>query len=74
MTPPDPAVRDLYARLLEAWNAHDADRYGALFAPDAMVVGFDGSQASGAEAADHVRDVFDDHVTARYVAKVRQVR
>jgi uncharacterized protein (TIGR02246 family) len=70
----DEAARDLYRRMLDAWNARDADGYGALFAPDATVIGFDGSQVDGAHTAEHVGSVFADHATAAYVAKVREVR
>jgi uncharacterized protein (TIGR02246 family) len=68
------AVRDLYTRLLTAWNERDADRFGALFAPDGECVGFDGSQMHGPQIAAQLGAVFADHPTAAYVAKVRQVR
>ncbi|HEX6498762.1 MAG TPA: SgcJ/EcaC family oxidoreductase [Micromonosporaceae bacterium] len=68
------AVRDLYLRLLRAWNERDAGRYAALFADDAVVVGFDGSQMTGTEIGDHIGVIFRDHPTASYVAKVRRVR
>jgi uncharacterized protein (TIGR02246 family) len=67
-------VLDLYTRLLSAWNARDAKAYAALFAPDAVVVGFDGSQFSGDEAEGHLTPIFADHPTAAYVAQVRRVR
>jgi uncharacterized protein (TIGR02246 family) len=68
------AVRDLYERLLRAWNRRDADGYADLFADDAILVGFDGSQVAGREVRDHLAPIFADHPTASYVAKVRQVR
>jgi uncharacterized protein (TIGR02246 family) len=70
----DSAVRDLYTRLLEAWNERAAERFAALFACDGALIGFDGSQASGEQIADHLRPIFADHPTAAYVAKVRQIR
>lgn len=71
---PEQAVRDLYRRLLEAWNERDAERYGTLFADDGLMIGFDGSPASGSGVTDHLRPIFKDHPTASFVAKVRSVR
>ena len=68
------AVRDLYARLLHAWNGRDAEAFAALFAADGGLIGFDGSQAFGAEVLEHLRPIFADHPTAACVAKVREVR
>ena len=70
----EPAVRDLYARLLGAWNERDAKGFASLFADDGLMVGFDGSQVTGAQAAGHLGPIFADHPTAAYVAKVRAVR
>lgn len=67
-------ARDLYVRLLDAWNRRDAEEFAALFADDGTMIGFDGSQASGVEAQNHLRPIFDDHPTASYVAKVREIR
>jgi uncharacterized protein (TIGR02246 family) len=71
---PQAAARDLYARLLDAWNAHDADAFAALFAADGVSIGFDGSQATGDEIREHLAAVFGDHETAAYIAKVGEVR
>ena len=68
------AVREVYRRLLEAWNRRSAAEFGGLFAGDGLLVGFDGSQVPGGEVAEHLGPIFADHPTARYVAKVRQVR
>jgi uncharacterized protein (TIGR02246 family) len=71
----DDAVRDLYTRLLGAWNARDADRFADLFAPDGTSVGFDGGQATTPDGiAALLGPIFQDHPTAAYVAKVREVR
>ncbi|KPV52791.1 methionyl-tRNA formyltransferase [Kouleothrix aurantiaca] len=65
----------LYAQLLETWNQRDAASYGALFAADGNVVGFDGSQIDGSAAiAAEIGRIFANHQTARYVGKVREVR
>ncbi|MCW2889898.1 MAG: hypothetical protein QOE54_7132 [Streptosporangiaceae bacterium] len=68
------AVRDLYTRLLRAWNDRNAEDYAELFADDGAMIGFDGSQASGKQITDHLLPIFRDHPTAAYVAKVREIR
>jgi uncharacterized protein (TIGR02246 family) len=71
---PEEAARNLYASLIEGWNAGDADAMGATLAERSLVVGFDGSQMVGRDAAtDALSAVFDDHQTARYVTKIRSV-
>jgi uncharacterized protein (TIGR02246 family) len=68
------AARELYARLIEAWNGHDARSFGETFAEEGVSIGFDGSQAVGDGVREHLEAVFGDHLTAPYVAKVREVR
>lgn len=67
-------VRGLYADLLDAWNRRDASGMAGLFAPDGVLVGFDGSNLRGAEVEAHLAPIFTDHATARFVASVRAVR
>lgn len=68
-------VRSLYQRLLEAWNQRDAAAFAALFAQDAQVIGFDGSQMAGpAEIKATLEGIFAHHLTATYVGKIRRVR
>jgi hypothetical protein len=43
------ATRDIYARLLGAWNARDAGGFAAPFAEDGVSTGFDGSKVTGEE-------------------------
>ncbi|GIH78363.1 SgcJ/EcaC family oxidoreductase [Planobispora longispora] len=71
----DSAVRDLYSRLLDAWNRRDAKDYASLIADDGTIIGFDGSiETGGQEVEEHLAAIFADHPTASYVAKVREVR
>jgi uncharacterized protein (TIGR02246 family) len=71
----DRETRDLYARLLEAWDKRNARDYALQFASDASLVGFDGSQVNGQlEIGVHVTEVFTHHQTPCYVAIVRDVR
>jgi uncharacterized protein (TIGR02246 family) len=71
----DAATRVLYAQLLEAWDKRNARNYALLFASDASLIGFDGSQVNGQlEIGAHVSEVFTHHQTPRYVGIVREVR
>jgi len=68
-------VRALFRGMLDNWNQRSAEGIGALYAEDANVVGFDGSQMDGrAEIERAMRQIFADHLTAVYVGKVREVR
>lgn len=65
----------LYAQLIEAWNRRSAADFSALFAQDGNTVGFDGSPLDGqAEIVSALQNIFANHPTAAYVAKVREVR
>lgn len=68
------SVLELYEELLSAWNSRDAKGYAALFADDAALVGFDGSQIAGSEVEAHLMGIFADHPTASYVWKVREIK
>jgi len=68
-------VEGLYAAMIAGWNEQDGDAMARPFAPDATVVGFDGSIQSGREViAKQMNEIFRDHETARYVAKVQSTR
>src|SRR5581483_6595197 len=65
----------VFTKLLEAWNRRSAEDFAMLFETDGSVVGFDGSQMNGRnEIASTLKNIFDHHATARYVAKVREIR
>ncbi len=71
----DAEVREVYRKLLEAWDKRNARDYAMLFAPDAILVGFDGTQVFGqADIGAHISEVFSHHQTARYVSIIRGVR
>jgi uncharacterized protein (TIGR02246 family) len=68
-------ARSLYDGLLDAWNRQNAEQFARLFEDDAVVIGFDGSLMIGRDAIlEELGRIFADHPTARYVAKVREVR
>jgi uncharacterized protein (TIGR02246 family) len=69
------AVSRLYGEVIGGWNDCDADSFAGPFSPDAVVIGFDGSEMTGrASIASELRRIFADHATALYVAKVKSVR
>ena len=71
---PEEAARDLYRRVIEGWNAGDAEAMAAPIAADGLMIGFDGSQLAGRdEIASELGRIFADHETADYVTKVRRV-
>jgi uncharacterized protein (TIGR02246 family) len=74
-TADDAELGSLYHQLLDCWNRRSAGEFAALFAEDASVVGFDGSQMNGRAAiADELSRIFANHQTAAYVGKIREVR
>lgn len=65
----------LHQQMLERWNHQDATGIGDLYAADANVIGFDGSQMNGREEiVTTLAGIFAHHKTASYVGKVREVR
>lgn len=69
------ATRELYQRLIEAWNKRNARDYALAFASTGSIVGFDGSQVNGQmEIGAHVSEIFSHHQTGAYVTLVREVR
>jgi uncharacterized protein (TIGR02246 family) len=68
-------ISTLYQQLLDSWNERDTVKMAALYTEDASVVGFDGSQMNGRETIrTTIQHIFDDHQTATYIGKVREVR
>ena len=71
----DRETRDLYGRLMEAWDKRNARDYALQFTSDASLVGFDGTQVNGQlDIGAHLTEVFTHHQTPRYVTIVREVR
>src|SRR5262245_60125955 len=68
-------IRTLHRQLIEAWNKRSAKDFATLIADNGNLIGFDGSQMNGrVEIETELQRIFTDHVTATYVAKVREVR
>lgn len=68
-------VRSLHTALIDAWNRRDAKAMSELYAENGTQIGFDGSEMSTPAAIlTHLEPIFRDHPTARFIAKVREVR
>lgn len=66
-------VDALYHHLLRAWDQRQAADFAALFVEAGQVVGFDGSVMDGREAIEaELTQVFGDHPTPPFIAKVRK--
>ncbi len=68
-------VRALYGRLIAGWNDHDGGAMAEPFAPDGVVIGFDGSVSSDKQKIEaDMSNIFADHETGHYAVKVHSVR
>ena len=73
--PDEKNVRELYRRLLAAWNNRNAADMARCFDEQGYVVGFDGSQLnSSAEIESGLDKIFAKHQTPPYYGKIRGVR
>jgi uncharacterized protein (TIGR02246 family) len=69
------AVREIHQNLMEGWITRRADLMAGQFSEDGEMIGFDGSHLIGQQLiATHLRQIFDDHTPATFVAKVNQVQ
>ncbi len=68
-------VKAIYTQLLDAWNERNAEGMAELYSEDGESIGFDGSQSIGRqEIFSHLKPIFEHHLTARFVSKVKDVR
>lgn len=73
--PSQNGLQELYQKLVDAWNRRDAHRMSELFTEDGIQIGFDGSKLIGREEIfSHLQPIFEDHPTAPYVTKVKEIR
>jgi uncharacterized protein (TIGR02246 family) len=69
------AARELYEKLIQAWNKRNARDFAILFAQNGSIVGYDGSQVDGQlDVGAHISEIFSHHQTASFVTIVREVR
>lgn len=65
----------LYQQLLTAWNHQDAHGMAKLFTEKGVQIGYDGSEVIGSvEIFSHLNPIFEDHPTAQFVSKVKEIR
>ena len=68
-------IETIHKELLSFWNKQDAKGMASLFAEDANVIGFDGSQINGkSEIELEMQKIFKDHETSRFIWKVQEVK
>jgi uncharacterized protein (TIGR02246 family) len=68
-------IQSLHREILSSWNDRDAAAYARCFTEDAAVIGFDGSEMNGrAQIERTLAQIFSDHPTGAYIAKVREIR
>ncbi|WP_156424320.1 SgcJ/EcaC family oxidoreductase [Bacillus sp. FJAT-27445] len=68
-------VQSLYEKLIDAWDNRDAEGMACLFAGNGVMIGFDGSVATGPqEVLAHTSPVFASHPTPPFIKKVKEVR
>ena len=75
-TADEPAIRDLFRRLLDDWGRGDGEAYGSRFTEDADYVAFDGSHTRGRSdiAASH-QQLFDKYLKGtRLTGRIDSVR
>jgi uncharacterized protein (TIGR02246 family) len=70
------AVRDLYQRMMDAWNKGSGEAFAAPFAEDCDFVAFDGTHFKGRhEIASFHQPLFETHLKGtRLVGKITGVR
>jgi len=68
-------IEKLYSQLLNYRNKQDARGMASLFSENGNAIGFDGSQMNGKNQIEKaLKHVFENHKTAAYVWKVKEVR
>lgn len=68
-------VQNLYNTLIDAWNRRDAQGMSDPFAGHGVQIGFDGSKLIGKEEIfSHLLTIFENHPTAPFITKVKEIR
>lgn len=68
-------IKNLYQKLIDAWNKRDSKGMASQFAEQGVQIGFDGSKVIGREEiVSHLEPIFENHPTAPYVTKVKDIR
>jgi uncharacterized protein (TIGR02246 family) len=68
-------IHALYQQLIDGWNNRSAHAMAEQFIEDGEIIGFDGSQSIGRkEILSHLAPIFEHHLTAPFVSKIKSVR
>lgn len=68
-------IKSLYQILIDTWNNRDAEGMAAQFAEQGVQIGFDGSKVIGREEIfSHLQPIFENHPTAPFITKVKDIR
>ncbi|WP_042221781.1 SgcJ/EcaC family oxidoreductase [Oceanobacillus manasiensis] len=68
-------IKSLYQKLIDTWNNRDAEGMAAQFAVQGVQIGFDGSKVIGREEIlSHLEPIFENHPTAPFITKVKDIR
>lgn len=68
-------VQNLYTKLIDAWNRRDAKGMSDQFEKQGVQIGFDGSKLIGKEEIlAHLTHIFENHPTAPFITKVKEIR
>jgi uncharacterized protein (TIGR02246 family) len=69
------SAQTLYRQLIDAWNDQNAAAFANTFTPDAICIGFDGSQLIGKDQIQFsLTEIFGNHPTASYYTLIREIR
>lgn len=68
-------IKDLYQKLIQAWNNRNAQEMADQFTTQGELIGFDGSQVIGRDNIfAHVQPIFADHPTPPFTSVVKDIR
>jgi uncharacterized protein (TIGR02246 family) len=68
-------IHALYRHFIDGWNNHSAQAMAEPFTEDGEMIGFDGSLSIGREEIlSHLQPIFEHHLTAPFVSKIKSVR
>lgn len=68
-------IKELYQRLIDAWNKRDASGMAELFVDEGEMIGFDGSLASGSKGVfSQLEPIFATYPTPPFISKIKDVR
>ena len=68
-------IESIYEHLINSWNQTNARDFSDLFSENGSMIGFDGSMANGRQEIHvHLSSIFADHIPAKFVSIVKEIR